>query len=247
MNAFVHLIEWSFVWHPCKNGLVSQRRMQTSARCGSPEISSVWLSLTSCVWWIWVIYWSCRRVSRRSAQRFLRVCGSNFGHQRPPFLSSRNSDLVPKLSTSSRFDYTYIRCYLFCSRSLWKIIIRMLLPLLSPAFLLLVVVFFEKWGIRAHPIPSGTHPQLCVWVFWNITTISPMTYGNCQWKTIWGNRLSQHETGNTASRKRSLIPTRLTGRWTTPRKPWFGTSQLLEKNEQANDTSKWSIFWEKVE
>jgi hypothetical protein len=37
----VHLIEWLFVWHPCKNGLVSQRRMLTSARYGSPEINSV--------------------------------------------------------------------------------------------------------------------------------------------------------------------------------------------------------------
>ena len=113
MNAFVHLIEWLFVWHPCKNGLVSQRRMQTSARCGSPEISSAWLSLTSWAWWIWVIYWSCRRVSRRSAQRFVRVYGSNFEHQSPPFLSLINSDLVRKLSTSSRFAFTYIRCYLF--------------------------------------------------------------------------------------------------------------------------------------
>ncbi len=25
---FMHLLEWLFVWHPCKNGLISQRRMQ---------------------------------------------------------------------------------------------------------------------------------------------------------------------------------------------------------------------------
>ena len=111
--------EWLFVWHPCKNGLVSQRRMQTSARYDSPEISSVWLSLTSWAWlWlIWVIFWSCRRFSRRSARRFSRVYGSNFGHHSPPFLSLINSDLVRKLSTSSRFAFTYIRCYLFFTRS----------------------------------------------------------------------------------------------------------------------------------
>ena len=30
----------------------------------------------------------------------------------------------------------------------------------------------------------------------------------------------------------------LTGRWAIPRKPRYGTSRLLEKNEQANDISK---------
>ena len=39
---FVHLVEWLFAWHPCKNGLDSQRRTQISAKCGSPEISSEW-------------------------------------------------------------------------------------------------------------------------------------------------------------------------------------------------------------
>ena len=67
---FVHLIEWLFAWSLSKNGLDWQRRTQISARCGSPEISLVWLSLTRWAWWIWVIYWSCRRASRRSAQRF---------------------------------------------------------------------------------------------------------------------------------------------------------------------------------
>jgi hypothetical protein len=32
---FVHFIEWLFVWHPCKHGLDSQRRMQ--------DFSAVWL------------------------------------------------------------------------------------------------------------------------------------------------------------------------------------------------------------
>ena len=40
---------------------------------------------------------------------------------------------------------------------------------------------------------------------------------------------------------------RLTGRWATPRKPWFVTSWLLEIIELTNDTSKWSIFRETVE
>ena len=110
---FVHLIEWLFAWSPSKNGLDWQRRMQISARCGSPEISLVWLSLTRWAWWIWVIYWSCRRASRRSAQRFLSVSGSNFGHQSPPSLSSIKVYLVPKLSASSRFAYTFIRFNLF--------------------------------------------------------------------------------------------------------------------------------------
>ena len=35
---------------------------------------------------------------------------------------------------------------------------------------------------------------------------------------------------------------RLTGRWTTPIKPLFASSHLLEKIEEANDLSKWSIF-----
>ena len=34
-----------------------------------------------------------------------------------PFLFSINTDLVPKLSISSRFVCTYIRCYLFFTRS----------------------------------------------------------------------------------------------------------------------------------
>jgi hypothetical protein len=36
-----------------------------------------------------------------------------FGDQSPHFLFSINTDLVPQLSTSSRFAYTYIRCHLF--------------------------------------------------------------------------------------------------------------------------------------
>ena len=45
------------------------------------------LFLTSWDWCIWVIYWNCRRGPLRSAQRFLRVCGLNFGHQSPPLIS----------------------------------------------------------------------------------------------------------------------------------------------------------------
>ncbi len=59
-----------------------------------------------------MIYLSSRRITRRSAQRFKRVCGSNFGHQSPTFLSSINTYLGPKLSASSHFACTYFLCYL---------------------------------------------------------------------------------------------------------------------------------------
>ena len=34
MNAFVHLIEWLFVWHPCKNGFTTK----------DADFSAVWLT-----------------------------------------------------------------------------------------------------------------------------------------------------------------------------------------------------------
>jgi hypothetical protein len=40
---------------------------------------------------------------------------------------------------------------------------------------------------------------------------------------------------------------RLTGRWATPRKPRFVTSQLSEINEQTNDISNEAIFYENAE
>ena len=88
------------------------------------DISAVWLTrdefgmtfLDQLGLRILVIYWSCRRASRRSVHIFLRICGSNFGHQSPPFLFSTNKDLVSKLSACSGFAYTYIHCYLFLTR-----------------------------------------------------------------------------------------------------------------------------------
>ena len=64
------------VWHPCKNGLDSQRKMQISAQCGSFG----WLLLTSWAWWIWVIYWSCFLVCRAAlvAPRGVLISSSMF-------------------------------------------------------------------------------------------------------------------------------------------------------------------------
>ena len=49
--------------------------------------------------------------------KIFRVCGLNFGHQSPPFLSSINTHLVPRCCAPARNSFaqifTYIRCYLF--------------------------------------------------------------------------------------------------------------------------------------
>ncbi len=118
--------------------------MQITARCGSPDMA--FLDLTRWVCWIWVIHWSCWRATRILAQRFLRVCGSNFGLQKSPFsfldkhasgaswapaerqLSASWAPAERQLSASSHFAWILhqhsLLIFFYCTRIYKKIIIK---------------------------------------------------------------------------------------------------------------------------
>ena len=101
-----------------------------------------------------MIFRSCRRASRRSAQRFLRVCGLNFGHQSPPFLSSINTHLVPKLGTGWTLFAPAFFSLLILENSIFLKIKRSYFNLLLVTFTFTLVTNMQALGETPPPLPS---------------------------------------------------------------------------------------------
>ena len=104
------------MWHPFKNGLVSQRRMLTSARYGSPESDQIGMSFLDQLGLMDMsdLLELSKGLSKIGAKIFESLWFMfKLRTSKSPFLFSINTDLVPKLSTSSRFAYTFIHCYFF--------------------------------------------------------------------------------------------------------------------------------------
>ena len=113
-SLYVHLIEWLFAWHPFKNGFVFSAVWLTRHQFGMSFLDQLGLVLMD----MSDLLELSKGLSKIGAKIFESLWFMfKLRTSKSPFLFSINTDLVPNLSTSSHFAYTYINCYLFFTRS----------------------------------------------------------------------------------------------------------------------------------